>query len=124
MQTATNERSLTPPRPALPLSRSTILILSGVLIGMGVSYGVTPDTQLYGFVAGIIGLFAFLGLDSHTRHQEQRAVQRAIDQATCVIENRLCRHIPVAAGKSSAECSEHEPAHEPKKNFLPELRLS
>lgn len=112
MQTTTNERSLTSPRPVLLLSRSTILILSGVLIGMGLSYGVTPDTQLYGFIAGIIGLFAFLGLDSHTRHQEQRAMQRAIDQATCIIEHRLGRHIPTI-GKSSAECAEGESAYQP-----------
>lgn len=76
------------------LSRSTILILSGILIGWGMGYSATPDAQRYGFMTGIIGLIAFVGLDSHARRQEQKATQRAIERAASVLEDRLGRHIP------------------------------
>ena len=86
--------------PTLLLSRSSILILSGVLVGMGVAQGVALDTQFYTFVAAIVGLLAFLALDSHARQKERRAARRAHKQAACVMEDRLCRHIP--ATKQSA----------------------
>ena len=51
-----------PPRRLI--SRSTILILSGWLIGMATARLLPPEIEQFVTLVGLLGLIAFTGLDS------------------------------------------------------------
>ena len=75
------------------ISQSTILILSGVLIGMAAGKAVRPDVENYVLFCGVAGLVAFIGLSSVARNRQQRATQLAVEKATTQLERRMDRHI-------------------------------
>ncbi len=71
------------------LSASTILILSGFLIGLTTSSGLTGEMQRLVFFAGLVGVLAFIGLDHVAERRRLR--QEAKEQQ--LIEDRLARHV-------------------------------
>ena len=79
-----------PTRQEPPLiSASTILILSGVLIGMTVERMTGNDLSLYVLSCGLAGILAFVALDlAATRRKEQQA-----ESEKRHAEDRLDRHV-------------------------------
>ncbi len=79
-----------PTRQEPPLiSASTILILSGVLIGMSVERMVGNDLSLYVLSCGLAGILAFVALDlAATRRKEQQ-----LESEQRHAEDRLDRHV-------------------------------
>jgi hypothetical protein len=75
------------------ISRSAILILSGVLIGTTVSQGHLTGLSLYGFCAGIIGMISFFALDLVAQKRQTRAVRRRLAAADSTLTTRLRRHV-------------------------------
>lgn len=75
------------------ISRSSILILGGVLLGLGCSEGLNGGFASTGFLAilaALVGLFAFVGLDFVGRQRRARAERLAHEQA---LEKRVDRHL-------------------------------
>ncbi len=95
------------------ISRSAILILSGVLIGSTVTQGQLTGIGFFGFCAGIIGMISFLALDLAARGRQKRIVRRTLAAADSTLTKRLRRHVgsqspvsrrrrtPVATSESS-----------------------
>ncbi len=81
-----NEKSL--------VSNSSILILSGFLIGTVSQQVAGPSAQMYVLLGGTIGLVAYLGLACLARQRAQRASLQACRQASSQLETRVDRHIP------------------------------
>ena len=89
-----NNPQMPPPASATALlSRSTILILSGFLIGMGFGQGFALPARTYALCAGGVGLAAYLAFEQLSRRQQTKAVKRARQRASRVIERRMQRHI-------------------------------
>jgi hypothetical protein len=81
------------PRQKPLISRSSILILGGVLIGLSCSEGFNHgfgSTTFFGFVAALVGLFAFIALDFVGRQRRARAEYQ---QAITKLEQRVSRHL-------------------------------
>jgi hypothetical protein len=81
------------------ISHSTILILSGFLIGIGAGKAAHPDIENYVLLAGVGGLIAYIGLDSAARRRTHRATQAAMDKATQALEERYSRHLAASEMK-------------------------
>ena len=77
----------------LRLARTTILILSSLLVGMGLGYGTSPEFQVHANSAGVVGVLFYLGLESHSRRVTERAAERAQARASGKLESRIHRHI-------------------------------
>jgi hypothetical protein len=75
------------------ISRSAILILSGVLIGTAIAQGDLTGVAFYRFVAGIIGLIGFYALDLAAKGRQTRIVRRRLAAADSVLTGRLRRHV-------------------------------
>jgi len=75
------------------VSRSAILILSGVLIGTTVSQGNLTGTSFCGFCAGIIGMISFLALDLVAHGRRKRIVRTRLAAADSTLATRLRRHV-------------------------------
>jgi C4-dicarboxylate-specific signal transduction histidine kinase len=94
------------------VSRSTILILSGFLVGLGTSHGLDPAAQARVFCAAGTGFLAYVGLDLVARRRRQTADREAHSKATRQLERRIGRHV----GRLQAlaqEASGTEPQHDP-----------
>ena len=89
-------------KPGL-ISRSTILILSGVLIGLGFGGGYSPSFHYSGLMAGWVGLIAYIALDWLARRRKQAATQRKLERKTSALESRIFRVIPRPAKSDVAE---------------------
>lgn len=75
---AVDDRAKTSQRPATgPLiSRTTVLIMGALLIGLTVGNVVRADLQMQAFAAGAVGIIAFLGFTwigslKHRRHRRK-----------------------------------------------------
>jgi hypothetical protein len=89
-----NGRPVAPQQPARQvISRSAILILSGVLIGTTISQGPLTGTAFYGFCAGIIGMISFLALDLAAQKRQTRVVRKRLATANSKLTTRLHRHV-------------------------------
>jgi hypothetical protein len=75
------------------ISRSAILILSGVLIGTTVAQGQLTGITLGGFCAGIIGMMSFLALDLAAERRQKQVLQRTLAAANSKLTRRLRRHV-------------------------------
>jgi hypothetical protein len=75
------------------VSRSAILILSGVLIGNTVAQGPLTGVAFGGFCAGIVGMISFLALDLAARRRQNRIVRRTLAAADSTLAKRLRRHV-------------------------------
>jgi hypothetical protein len=84
------------------LSHSSILILSGFLIGMVSRNAVRPGDEMLVYAAGVVGLVSYLGLGLLARARKQRATNHEFEQASTRLEKRINRHVarsgPIKAG--------------------------
>src|SRR6266478_4768710 len=81
------------------ISRSAILILSGVLIGTAVSQGNLAGVSLYGFCAGIIGMISFFALDLVAQKRQTRIIRKRLAVADSTLTTRLRRHVSPETAK-------------------------
>lgn len=98
------------------LSRSTILILSGLLIGIGMGNGYSPSFHYSGLMAGWVGLISFIALDFLAYRRRQKAAERKREKVTRELEGRMCRVIPRVARSTMENHVETDPAEE---SFVP-----
>lgn len=75
------------------ISRASILILSGFLVGMVTSRSVVPGTELSVLAAALTGVLSYVVLDHVSCRREQRVVREACRRTTKTLENRIDRHI-------------------------------
>jgi hypothetical protein len=78
---------------AFLLSRSTILVLSGVLLGMALRESVVTNVHLHGFYIGLTGLVAYLGLEVTSRRKHERELREAHDRMMSVLNTRIDKHV-------------------------------
>ena len=86
------------------LSHSSILILSGFLIGLAACRGVHPELQANVCLAGVAGLISYFGLGLLARQRQQRADRVARQQAAWRMERRIHRHVPRLAPMHARRC--------------------
>ncbi len=91
--TSINGKPVAPQRSPQIISRSAILILSGVLIGNSLHAGPLDGISFYGFCAGITGLVSFIGLDLVAQRGRQRAVRKTLAAVDSTLTQRLRRHV-------------------------------
>jgi hypothetical protein len=90
-----------PPKPLI--SRSSILILGGILVGVTWSeaFGGTPSgPKFYAFLAALVAFIAFLALDLVGQQRRLRAERQAHQAAMARLEQRVTRHLtedPIAS---------------------------
>lgn len=86
------------------VSTSTILILSGFLIGLTVGKSVTDTLSPFVLDCGLAGLLAFIALEFASSRREEEEAQEEQDQ----IQSRLDRHI-MSISHSGAVHPEEKP---------------
>lgn len=86
-------KTKTAPQSGSLISPSSILILSGFLVGMGLSDGSTPGRQCTAFLTAGCGLLSFYALDGITRRRNAHVSARQTKIAVRRLENRIGRHI-------------------------------
>lgn len=92
-QFSINGQPIRPQTQPQVISRTAILILSGVLIGATLSQGNLAGVSFYAFIAGILGLISFVGLDLVAQKQRKHVVRQALLAADSNLTGRLRRHI-------------------------------
>ncbi|WP_437226331.1 hypothetical protein SH661x_004528 [Planctomicrobium sp. SH661] len=85
------------------LSTSTILILSGFLLGMSVAHPL-GDLSFYIFTCGLTGLVAYLTFEMTGLRNERTMIRH--DQR--LMEARLLRHVGLSLQQSSHEHHEKD----------------
>lgn len=88
-----NGKPVAPQRSPQIISRSAILILSGVLIGNSIQQGPPEGLSFYGFCAGMTGIVSFLGLELVAQRGRQRVVRKTLAAVESTLTKRLRRHI-------------------------------
>ncbi len=88
-----NGKPVAPQRSPQIISRSAILILSGVLIGNSIHQGPLDGISFYGFCGGITGLISFIGLDLAAQRGRQRVVRKTLAAVDSTLTQRLQRHV-------------------------------
>jgi hypothetical protein len=83
------------------ISRSAILILSGVLIGTTISQGHMTGTSFYRFCAGIIGMISFFALNLAAQKRQTHVVRKRLAAADSRLTTRLHRHVSQPAKPTS-----------------------
>ena len=76
------------------LSHSTILILSGYLIGAGSVTGSAPGVGETALAAGLCGLIGYISMRIAAGRRARRQAEAAVSRAARTLEVRLHRHIP------------------------------
>jgi hypothetical protein len=92
--TTINGRPIGRQAPRNVISRSAILILSGILIGTAIAQGDLAGVAFYRFVAGIVGLIAFYALDLVAQGQQARVIRQRLAATDSFLAGRLRRHLP------------------------------
>ena len=95
-----NGKPVGPQRSPQIISRSAILILSGVLIGNSIHQGPLDGISFYGFCAGIVGMVSFLGLELAAQRGRQRVVQKTLAAADSTLMKRLRHHVECQSPKA------------------------
>ncbi len=98
------------------VSRSAILILSGVLIGSTVAQGALTGVAFSSFCAGIIGMISFLALNLAAHRRDTRIVRRTLAAADSNLTKRLRRHV---ASPTPAAPQRRTPAATRESSYLP-----
>lgn len=88
------------------LSRSTILILSGLLIGIGLGNGYSPSFHYSGLMAGWVGLISFIALDFLAYRRREKTAERKREKQTRKLEGRMGRVIPRIARETIEESAD------------------
>lgn len=73
------------------LSRSTILILSGMLVGMGLRDGLEHQLYLTGGLAGAVGIIAYFGLELLAQRRQREATKDTLQRAATVLNTWLAK---------------------------------
>ena len=95
-----NGKPVAPQRSPQIISRSAILILSGVLIGTSIHRGPLDGISFYGFCAGITGLVSFIALDLVAQRGRQRVVRKTLAAVDSTLSQRLRRHVECQTPKA------------------------
>ena len=99
-QASINGKPVAPQRSPQIISRSAILILSGVLIGNSIHQGPLDDTSVHAFCAGIVGMVSFVGLELVAQRGRQRKVRKTLAAADSALMKRLRRHVECQTPKA------------------------
>jgi len=75
------------------LSRSTILILSGILVGMGLRDGLEHQLYLTGCLAGAVGIIAYFGLELLAQRRQREATKDTLQRAATVLNKWLAKEV-------------------------------
>ena|SRR5579871_5245630 len=97
------------------ISPSSILILSGFLVGMGLSDGSIPGRQCMAFLTAGCGLLSFYALDGIARRRIAHVNERQTRMAVRRLENRIGRHI---SGTGDDDEEEFPDADRPKRDLM------
>ncbi len=82
------------PQPSRQVvSRSAILILSGVLIGTSIAQGEMSGIAYSKFCAGMIGIISFLALDLLAQRRRTRVLRKTLAAVDSTLTMRLRRHV-------------------------------
>ena len=95
-----NGKPVAPQRSPQIISRSAILILSGVLIGNSIHQGPLDGISFYGLCAGITGMVSFMGLELVAQRGRQRVVRKTLAAADSTLTQRLRRHVECQTPKA------------------------
>jgi hypothetical protein len=87
------------------ISESTILILSGILIGIMSTRASYSPLSASTFLTGITGLIAYYSLGYVRQRKAERAEAAAFERSTTQLAQRVERHIP-------------QPGHARKRRFI------
>lgn len=83
------------PRTAKPwVTRSSILILSGVLIGLGLQLPMSTALHKSILAAGTVGLLSFLVLEGAASLNARIAREKALARLDWTLQVRIHKHIP------------------------------
>ena len=92
-QTSINGKPIGPSSSRQVVSRSAILILSGVLIGTTIGQGGLAGLAVYRFFAGVIGLISYLGLELVAHGRRKRVLRKTLAVVDSTLKSRLSRHV-------------------------------
>jgi hypothetical protein len=95
-----NGKPIAPQRSPQIISRSAILILSGVLIGNSIHQGPLDGISFSAFCAGIVGMVSFVGLELVAQRSGQRVVRKTLAAADSTLTKRLRRHVECQTPKA------------------------
>jgi len=99
-QASINGKPVAPQRSPQVLSRSAILILSGVLIGSSIQQGPLDGVSFYSFCTGIVGMVSFVGLELVSQRGRQRSVRKTLAAADSTLTKRLRRQVECQSPRS------------------------
>ena len=88
------------------ISTSTILILSGFLIGLSVGQGTGNDISAYVMACGVAGLLAFIVFDAANARRQLELERRDREQ----VEDRLSKHVHGLHGPEGELLEDYSPA--------------
>jgi len=91
------------------VTRSSILILSGALIGYGVQLPLSSLMHISILGGGIVGLAAFLALDLLAMKKQKQMRDRMLFEMNWTLESRLHKHIPKLHTKPTLRRSNTRP---------------
>jgi hypothetical protein len=95
-----NGKPVAPQRSTQVISRSAILILSGVLIGTSIHQGPFDGLSFYGLCTGITGMLSFMGLELVAQRGRQRVVRKTLAAVDSTLTKRLRRHVECQTPKA------------------------
>jgi len=99
-QATINGKPIRPASSRQVVSRSAILILSGVLIGATIGQGEMAGLAYFRFCAGIIGLISYMGLELVAHGQRNRVLRKKLAAADSKLRSRLSRHLTSPSPKA------------------------
>ena len=103
-----NGRPIRPPSRRHVVSRSAILILSGILIGVTIGQGDMSGLAFVRFGAGIVGLISYMGLELVARSRRKSHFRRTLAAVDSTLQMRLSRHVaadgPDRPSRSNSNC--------------------
>ena len=76
------------------LSESSILILSGFLVGNAWGNPIYSGLQIHAMLAGVAGIVAYFALNEVRRRSRLKAAERATEATHQLLAGRIHRHIP------------------------------
>lgn len=78
------------------ISRSSVLIVGGLLIGLTMSNAVYAGFRSQVFLAGAFGLVAYIGLTCVANIRRKKAIRRMQEEKISQLEARVDHHIHTA----------------------------
>lgn len=75
------------------ISRSSVLIIGGLLIGLTMSNAVHAGIRSHVFLAGVGGVVAYIGLNCVAAIRRKRAIQKKHNEEISQLEARVDQHI-------------------------------